>query len=176
MGRQLRIMQAPQDVAELWNAIPSRYNASAIPRKMDRLPVVACNPSQVASSQLLLFCATEWQELRSYITERFEGVYFLSPRVGVVEWDQTEVQNDSHYIVGSRLYFQNADVLWSGSSSRLFGWMLRWIKVNYYLAPAKQAPIAIGRHLLADIGSGKARATYPNGKEVVCGQFLGGKV
>ena len=167
-------MQSPMDVVELWSAIPDRFSARVIPRHMDRRPESYWLPGELTNSALLLFCSVEWQELRESIKEQVDGSYLLSPRIGVVEWSQTEVWVDSQYVVGSRIYFQGADPQCNSCSSRLFTWLFRWIKAHYYLAPAKRAPIAIGRHLMSEIKSGESRAIYPSGEEVISATSLSG--
>ena len=174
MGKQLRIMQSPLDVAELWSAIPDRYCTGVIPRRMDCRPESFWLPGVLSNSALLLFCAGEWQEIRESIKEQVDGSYLLCPRIGVVEWSQTEVWAESQYVVGSRIYFQGADPQCTSCSSRLFTWLFRWIKTHYYLAPAKRAPIAIGRHLMSEIKSGESRATYPSGEDVIAASSLSG--
>jgi|CXWL01.1.fsa_nt_gi hypothetical protein len=167
MGKQLRIMQSSQDIADLWAAIPDRFSVAAIPWHMDSSPENFWRPEELANDSLLLFCATDWEELRVSIAPGISGCHQLSPRTGVVEWSRTEVRDGNQYIVGSRIYIQEADVPWSAASSRLFDWTLRWIKRHYFLAPALRTPIAIGPRLVADIEAGRATAIYPNGKPVI---------
>lgn len=168
MGRQLRIMQTPQDVEELWAAIPNKLNVAAIPRRMESRPERFWRPGEIGNDALLLFCASDWEALLAAVVPGEGGFHQLSPRLGVVEWSPTEVGPKHEYIVGARIYIQeDADVPSSAGAAKIYDWMSRWMKARYYLAPAPRAPIAIGPHLVADIKVGRATAVYPSGKSVI---------
>lgn len=168
MGRQLAIMQSPQDVADLWAAIPDKLSVAAIPRQMESRPECAWRPEGLAGDRLLLFSATDWEGIRAAIAPGTTGLHRLIGRVGVVEWSPTEVREGNQYVVGARIYIQeDADVPSSAGSAKIFNWMSRWMKQHYRLVPSEGRPIAIGPHLLADIEAGKATAIYPSGKPLI---------
>lgn len=166
MGKQLRILQSSKDVRELWESIPTHLEVGAIPRRMSSRPQHCMLPAQLEAESLLLFSARDWEEIRRFIQEGPDGCFLLSPRVGVVEWSPPEVLQDNRYVVGARIYFEEAEVPWNAGSSKLYSWMNRWVKKHYILVPAKRSPIAIGQKLFADIKNGAAAAIYPNGDSV----------
>lgn len=167
MGKQLRILQSSQDIAECWATMPERLRVAGIPRRMRHRPDIFRRPEELASDSLLLFCAADWEELRRFAEQSVVDYYLLCPRVGVVEWSQTEIRGGNEYVVGARIYIQEADVPWSVGSAKIYNWMSRWMKQHYFLAPALRAPIAIGPHLLADVKAGRAAVVYPSGKSLM---------
>lgn len=167
MGKQLRIMQASEDIAECWAAMPERLEVAAIPRRMKSNTGMFSRPEVLASDSLLLFNTKDWGEIQQFIERGVDDYFLLCPRVGVVEWSQTEIRGNNEYVVGARIYIEEADVPWSMGATKIYNWMSRWMKQHYFLAPALRAPIAIGPRLLAEIKAGRATAVYPSGKSVM---------
>jgi hypothetical protein len=167
MSKQIAIMQSETDIAEMWAAMPNKLEVGAIPLWMKQMPSTCDRPENAIGDWLLLFSTRDWNELRPFVEPNEDGNFFLYPRVGVVEWTKTEVRNVADYVVRSRIYFRGAAVPWSAGSARIYNWMSRWMKQNYFQAPALRAPIAIGPHLLSEVKAGRARVVYPSGKSVL---------
>lgn len=166
MSKQIRLMQSAEDEQHFWSAMKSRFDVGCIPWWMSAQPEKPQAPALCSATSRILFDEQDWQELRLFIEAGGDGRYMLIPRVGVVEWTQTE-RIANRYVVRARLFFEKAGVPWSSGSERIFNWAAAWIKKEYELVKSANTSVAIGPRLMEAVTAKEAELIYPNGSSLL---------
>ena len=169
MGRQIGIVQAVEDEAELFAALGKRWRLRAVPLWQSSPHFQSTEPGECAAETQLLFLAED-EDLILACAEGSEESYAINrvrARGLVIEWSRTRHREGSVRVDG-RFYFDTA--YHSSLSGRTIDAVLRAIRrlitTTYPMRSDERYPRYVGPHLWELARQGMVRVIYPNGSEV----------